>query len=522
MKKITFLTSLLLSIYSFGQVNTNESFENQVLWEAPQGWTSSGEEFWGMIFSDVIVSDEDSCTGSNSIYTNLYDSNTSAYIISPTYSTTSDAMMVSYSVKLIDYDTELPVDYNFGTINLQYSVDDGTTWNSLGVLNESNYNSSASCELQSFSIPQNTLTTGGSIQFKFDFAWLANDFNIYIDDFIVQQIPNVTSLDCAVVASNPGIDCSNGTAQLSWTAVTNAVGYKVSVGTSENNYDLVSDFMVIGTTYNISNVNLATTYYYKVVPTTTLVDAIGCIEQSFTTPDIACVCMPIYEESGEYSDYFTNISTTGAVVNLSNESTWEVNNYSDFTSIEFETNAGDDIIFNLEYSYDGDTYVTSWIDWNNDNIMTEDERVLPKELMAGLEHTFTVNIPENTPQGSYRIRIRSVYDDDNIINIQPCDTYIYGETEDYRLIVNNTASNPSLDLTQLNVYPNPTTDMLNVSYNDIISEVSIFDLSGRQILEKEVNQLSTVLETVRLSSGTYLLKVQTQNGESSTVKFIKK
>lgn len=523
MKKITLLSCFLMSSFSFGQVNVNESFESQELWEVPQGWTSSGEEFWGMIFSDVFVSDEDSCTGSNSIYTNLYSSQTSAYIISPTYSTTSDAMLVSYSIKLIDYDTELPVDYNFGTINLQYSVDDGTTWSSLGVLNGSNYNSSTSCVMQSFSIPQNILSSGGSIKFKFDFSWLVNDFNIYIDDFVVQQIPNVSTLDCATnIVSNSGVECTNGTATISWNSVSNAVGYKVSVGTSPNTYNVISDQITYSTSYVVTNLNPDVTYYYKVVPTTTIVDATGCVEQMFTTPDISCVCTPSYNSTGEYSDYISNITTTGATVNLNNPTGTDANNYSDFTNLDFQAEAGSEITFNMEYSFGSTSYVSMWIDWNNDNILSESERVVPKQLMAGYTHSFTYTIPENAEQGNYRVRLRTVYDYYGEISLEPCENYGYGETEDYLLQVSALVSTVELDLVNLKIYPNPTKDVLNISYNDLISKVTIFDLSGRQIFDKEVNDLSTVVSTDNLSKGTYLLKVQTQKGESSIVKFIKK
>lgn len=517
MKKITILSFLLLGAITQGQVNVQETFETSDLYDVPVGWSSSGD--W---FPEVSVYDGFSCNGQLALITNVYNNSTTTSITTQNYlNTSTDVTVVSYALKVIDYDTDEIMIGDFGNANLSYSIDNGTNWVSLGIVDSTNFTNSDTCGTVSYTIPAQTLVAGGTIKFKIDFNWSVGDVFFVVDDFSVQQIPNVSSLDCTVVTSNPGTDCSNGTAQLSWTAVTNAVGYKVSVGTSANNYDLVSDFMVMGTTYSVPNVGLGTTYYYKVVPTTTLIDATGCMEQNFITPEDGCLCTPIYEETGEFSDYFTNISTTGAVVNLSNESTTDSDNYSDFTSLDFEANTGDAIVFNLVYSYDGDSYVTMWVDWNNDNLMTEDERILPKELMLGEEHTFTVNIPEDALQGSYRVRIRAVYDSDNEINILPCETYEYGETEDYMLLVNNTASTNGLDLVNLKIYPNPTKDLLNITYKESISELSIFDLQGRQIMNTKVNDSQVSISTAELSSGTYLLKVVNQNKEFSIVKVVK-
>jgi hypothetical protein len=64
---------------------------------------------------------------------------------------------------------------------------------------------------------------------------------------------------------------------------------------------------------------------------------------------------------------------------------------------------------------------------------------------------------------------------------------------------------------QLNVYPNPVTDVLNVQWNNTTetATLSIRDLSGRLVLSERVANGNAVLELSNLSSGNYILELQT-------------
>lgn len=68
------------------------------------------------------------------------------------------------------------------------------------------------------------------------------------------------------------------------------------------------------------------------------------------------------------------------------------------------------------------------------------------------------------------------------------------------------------------IYPNPTTDILNIRSDDKIKGVTVFDLSGKKL---KVNFADNAINVKHLQSGTYLITVETANGSSSK-KFIKK
>ena len=76
-----------------------------------------------------------------------------------------------------------------------------------------------------------------------------------------------------------------------------------------------------------------------------------------------------------------------------------------------------------------------------------------------------------------------------------------------------------------NIYPNPTTEILNIQFKDILPEntqFTIYNVAGKKILDvkaqsTEVNQINVS----NLSAGVYVLQIN-NNGTNQTVKFIKK
>lgn len=63
---------------------------------------------------------------------------------------------------------------------------------------------------------------------------------------------------------------------------------------------------------------------------------------------------------------------------------------------------------------------------------------------------------------------------------------------------------------QLNIYPNPVSDVLNVQWNNTTetANLSIRDLSGRLVLAERVANGNAVLDLSNLSSGNYILELQ--------------
>lgn len=69
-------------------------------------------------------------------------------------------------------------------------------------------------------------------------------------------------------------------------------------------------------------------------------------------------------------------------------------------------------------------------------------------------------------------------------------------------------------------YPNPVKDVLNLSYHKNISNISVHNLLGQQVLNKSLDAKQTNLDISKLSTGTYLVKIKTDN-TTKTIKVVK-
>ncbi|MFU8843923.1 MAG: C25 family cysteine peptidase, partial [Bacteroidales bacterium] len=81
-------------------------------------------------------------------------------------------------------------------------------------------------------------------------------------------------------------------------------------------------------------------------------------------------------------------------------------------------------------------YVNIWIDFNDDNILTADERVLTNFSMgsANVWYNATITIPEDALPGQHKMRAMAVW---NGQFSDPCGSYGYGEAEDYTVLINS-------------------------------------------------------------------------------------
>ena len=70
-------------------------------------------------------------------------------------------------------------------------------------------------------------------------------------------------------------------------------------------------------------------------------------------------------------------------------------------------------------------------------------------------------------------------------------------------------------------YPNPAQNVLNISAQTNIRQVSIFNLLGQGVYEQTLNATTSQLDISRLSTGTYLMRVVTVDAVVGTYKLIK-
>jgi len=82
-----------------------------------------------------------------------------------------------------------------------------------------------------------------------------------------------------------------------------------------------------------------------------------------------------------------------------------------------------------------------------------------------------------------------------------------------------TVSAPTEFATEMSIYPNPTTGMLNVTSNEEIDSIEIFNSIGTTVVSSNVAGNNSAIDMRNLPNGMYFVRVSTSNG-TETVKVV--
>ncbi|MCF6308162.1 MAG: T9SS type A sorting domain-containing protein, partial [Flavobacteriaceae bacterium] len=70
-------------------------------------------------------------------------------------------------------------------------------------------------------------------------------------------------------------------------------------------------------------------------------------------------------------------------------------------------------------------------------------------------------------------------------------------------------------------YPNPSSDVINIDSQDLIENVSIYNILGQKVIDQNIDATSSQINVANLAQGTYIMKA-TVNGVTASYKVIKK
>lgn len=97
--------------------------------------------------------------------------------------------------------------------------------------------------------------------------------------------------------------------------------------------------------------------------------------------------------------------------------------------------------------------------------------------------------------------------------------YVY--VDNILLTVNSVLSNETFTASQIKMYPNPASSVLNISAADqVIEKVSILNVLGQEVTSQQPNSNMTSIDVASLQAGVYVVKTMI-NGKSSSTRFVK-
>ena len=127
------------------------------------------------------------------------------------------------------------------------------------------------------------------------------------------------------------------------------------------------------------------------------------------------------------------------------------------------------------------------------------------------------------------LKTNTAIDQNKSINFDITDDTLSKGDFRFELLFKNTNTNVnefsnSVLNTNLSIYPNPATDLLNISIGNANfknSNIVIYNVSGIEVGKLTMNEATAQFNIEGLSNGVYFVKVSNQNGFSKTIKFVK-
>jgi hypothetical protein len=309
------------------------------------------------------------------------------------------------------------------------------------------------------------------------------------------------------------------TETLTWVQDTNASSYSVQIASDANFSNIVSSATLAENSFKATNLNGETNYFWRVKPINNCGEGAFSVIFSFTTKT-PLYCVSTFTDEAGGSEYISNVTFNGINNNSNNDTT---DGYQDFTALNTTVLRGQTKQISVTLDTAGfQDHCFVFIDWNKDFVFdTVTERYDLGSVTDDVGTvTFNITVPADAKFGKTTMRVIIEYDDPTGgYGLGACDAdhlTEWGETEDYSITVDATASVKELDFEGFNLFPNPTkgefTLNLKVVETDKVS-VQLFDVRGRLVGEKKYyNTVTDFTERIsfdKASSGLYLLKVTT-------------
>lgn len=350
-----------------------------------------------------------------------------------------------------------------------------------------------------------------------------------------------TTVPSCTVVSTPA-DLSTGVTPnpvvLNWVIASGATSYKLMVGTATGLSDVVNATGITTLSYSVT-LSPNTQYFVKVTATNSIGDAVGCTETSFTTGNVV-YCIPANYSTVEPT---TNV-TFGSINNTTSATVGGTPSYENFTtSVAPATINRESVIpISLNANTDGafSHFFAVFIDWNKDGdfddanekyFTTEPTfiKVTNSNGITGTPATGNITVPADALLGQTRMRVKSAFYAATGPNTEPnlsdfanaCVTTgsSFGQVEDYTIEVDVKLGTSTVNKNAVSVYPNPFTDVLNISDVKGVKSISIHDVSGRQVKSMKA---TTELNLSELKTGLYIVNLHMEDGTVRSIKAIKK
>lgn len=398
--------------------------------------------------------------------------------------------------------------YSVANVKIDYTTDNGINWTVLSA-------STANDGTENFTFPASM--NGQTIKLRI--SSIGNVFYAIRSIVITQFAPCNGTAPTAIVASN----ITTSSVDISWAPVVSAtyiIRYKKVVDATWTT--------VTSTSPNVTLPNLldGTAYEVQVAAVCSGTPGAYSASTNFTTTAMTPYC-PV--ASGNATDDHISNVTVANVNNSSSASTYT--SYVANAALQINMTAGSPYTLSVTRAWlqspSGSAATSAWIDYNRNGVFEDSERILTSTTSNLNPATVTFTVPTNAVTGlGLRMRVGMLYTATaNQYIGGSCGSYTgaYGEFEDYNVVITGfLATNESSDVKNnaIQIYPNPVSDILNVTKVSDKATYKIYSAAGQ--LVGNGNITDGKINVTSLIKGAYVISITDKGKDAFNSKFIKK
>lgn len=401
--------------------------------------------------------------------------------------------------------------YNVQNVKIDYTTDNGATWN---LITASTPNDGS----EPFAF--NSLASGTALKIRV--SAIGNIFYA-IGSATVSDASGTCTATAPTGITVTGI--TRTSANVNWPALQDGNYFVRYRPTGTATWTTVP---VTTNGYNISSLNTATQYEVQVANKCGVITGDFSASTNFTTSAFAkCTVLGNSGAATNIGGYISNVTVTATGMNpVSNTSTGS--SYTDYTTdltklITLKAGTSGNSISVSKAWPTADQYyggVTAWIDFNRDGVFSTSEVIYSSNdanIITPVSGNFSVPTDAYTG-GNVIMRVGYSYSQ---APSSGCSSLQYGEFEDYPVSIQAqlSTSDVTKDKASIQIYPNPATDVLNVTQVSSKATYSITNMVGQKVMSGQISD--NKISVSRLSTGAYVISIE-DKGTTSNLKFVKK
>lgn len=195
--------------------------------------------------------------------------------------------------------------------------------------------------------------------------------------------------------------------------------------------------------------------------------------------------------------------------------------YENFTEMVGYVEQGGTYPIRVKGFTDGlSSYFKVYVDWNNNGIFEDNEGTSLGHInnSTGTDNkdlTADIVVPADAFAGDVRMRVLKRFASSTI---PACNNASFGQAEDYTLNVQENLNVDDFAKNNFKVYPNPTSDIVNIQTSLEVKNIAVYNQIGQLIFSQKAIQF----DLSNVASGIYMIQIDFENGQKATKKIIKK